>query len=66
MFKHRLDIAFEELMREHNSGGNILLEAISLLLIGAIIFIYALNNYNKDYVDKRLKNGINKTGIIQI
>lgn len=66
MFKHRLDIAFEELMREHNSGGNILLEAISLLLIGAIIFIYALNNYNKDYVDKMLKNGINKTGIIQI
>lgn len=66
MFKHRLRIAFEELMRERNSGGNILLEAISLLLIGAIIFIYALNNYNRDNVDNMLKNGIKQTGIIQV
>lgn len=66
MFKHRLRIAFEELMRERNSGGNILLEAISLLLIGAIIFIYALNHYNREHVDNMLKKGIKQTGIIQV
>lgn len=66
MLKHRLRIAFEELMRERNSGGNILLEAISLLLIGAVIFIYALNNYNRNSVDDMLKKGIKQTGIIQV
>lgn len=47
MFKHKLRIAFDELIRERNSGGNILLEAVSLLLIGVMLFIIDMNIYNE-------------------
>lgn len=66
MLKHKLRIAFEELIRERNSGGNILLEAVSLLLIGIIMFIGAVNNYNKDAVEDILKQDLKDTGVISI
>lgn len=50
MFKHKLRIAFDELIRERNSGGNILLEAVSLLLIGVMLFIVDMNIYNEKWL----------------
>ena len=66
MIKGKLRIAFDELLREKNSGGNILLEAIALLLIGVIIFFQALNNYNENEIDKILKYGVKGTGEVEI
>ena len=54
MFKHKLRIAFDELIRERNSGGNILLEAVSLILIGVMLFIVDMNIYNEKTVSNIL------------
>lgn len=62
----KLRIAFDELLREKNSKGNILLEGIALLLIGVLIFFQALNNYNENETDKILKHGVKYTGIVVI
>ena len=64
MFKHKLIIAFDELIRERNSGGNILLEAVSLLLIGVMLFIVDMNIYNEKTVNNILVAGLENTGII--
>lgn len=66
MFKYKLRIAFDELIRERNSGGNILLEAVSLLLIGVMFFIIDMNIYNKKNVSNILVEGLDNTGIISI
>lgn len=66
MVNEKLRIAFDELLREKNSGVNIFLEAISLLLIGIVFFLQALNGYNKNEVDKILKYGVKDTGIVAI
>lgn len=63
MMKGKLRIAFDELIREKNSGSNILLEGIGLLLIGVIIFFQALNNYNEIEINKILKYGVKYTGM---
>lgn len=62
----KLRIAFDELLREKDSGGNILLEGVALLLIGVIIFFQALNNYNENETDKILKYGIKNTGEVEV
>lgn len=64
MFKHKLRIAFDELIRERNSGGNILLEAVSLLLVGIMLFIVDMNIYNEKTVSNILVSGLDNTGII--
>ena len=64
MFKHKLRIAFDELIRERNSGGNILLEAVSLLLVGVMLFIVDMNIYNEKTVSNILVSGLDNTGII--
>ena len=66
MFKHKLRIAFDELIRERNSGGNILLEAVSLLLIGVMLFIIDMNIYNEKTVSNILVSDLDNTGIISI
>ncbi len=66
MFKHKLRIAFDELIRERNSGGNILLEAVSLLLIGVMLFIVDMNIYNEKTVSNILVSDLDNTGIISI
>lgn len=66
MLKYKLRIAFDELIRERNSGGNILLEAVSLLLIGVMFFIIDISNYNENNVDNVLVTGLDNTGIISI
>lgn len=66
MFKHKLRIAFDELIRERNSGGNILLEAVSLLLIGVMLFIVDMNIYNEKMVSNILVSDLDNTGIISI
>lgn len=60
--KYQIRIAFEELIRERNSGGNILLETISLLLVGIILFIGAINDYNQIVVQSALKGNLKNTG----
>lgn len=64
--KYQIRIAFEELIRERNSGGNILLETISLLLVGIILFIGAINDYNQIVVQSALKGNLKNTGIVTI
>ncbi|MBD5137287.1 MAG: ABC transporter permease [Lachnospiraceae bacterium] len=64
MVRGKLRIAFGELLREKNYGGNILLEGVALLLIGVLIFFQALNDYNENETDKILKYGVKYTGVV--
>lgn len=64
--KDKIRIAFDELLHEKNAAANVVLETVSLLLVGVVIFVQALVHYNEYKTNEILHYGVERTGLIII